>query len=107
MRLRRRLLVGSDWPVMSLIFTTPTRTMPVVLGATGAGTGGVAAAAGLAAGAGVGSGSGADSSCEPEDLPPATVDVSITWQPGGISKSGGSRVVVEISTTSVVISKVP
>src|SRR5664279_2591907 len=104
-KLRRRLSVGRDWPLMSLIFTTPMRTTPAVLGAT---TGAGGCAGGVATGlAGGGAGSGAVSECAVAGAPPIMADTSMTLQPGGMSNSGASKFVLVSSTTSVVVVNVP
>src|ERR1035437_8160341 len=90
---------------MSLILTTPMRTTPAVLAATtGAGGGAGAAAAGLV---GATAGSGAVSERAVGGVPPIIEDMSVTLQPGGMSNSGASRLVLVSSTTSVVVVNVP
>ena len=49
----------------------------------------------------------AGSGCDAADAPPIIADMSVTLQPGGMSNSGASKVVLVTSSTSVVVVKVP
>src|SRR5271165_2817616 len=94
--------MGRDWPLMSLILTTPMRTTPAVFGA-------MAGAAGGGGGVGSAFGAGAPATGEPTGAgaPPIMVDMSVAWQPGGISNRDASSEALVSSTTSVVVVNVP